>query len=71
MSFMSPASPRFAVRSYGWRSALIQILLAGALTYLRSFGETIVAPAMPSTAQPAPIKVRSKSWRSENLLTGW
>ena len=45
-----PADPRFAARSYGWRYALVQILVAGALSLS---GETTAAPAY---AQP-PIKV--------------
>jgi acyl-CoA thioesterase I len=50
MSFMMPAGLRFADRSYGWRYALVQILLAGALVL---FGETIAAPACAQT----PIRV--------------
>ena len=45
-----PAGLRFADRSYGWRYALVQILLAGALGL---FGETIAAPACAQT----PIRV--------------
>jgi acyl-CoA thioesterase-1 len=47
MSFMIPAVLRFADRSYGWRYALVQILLAGALGL---FGETIAAPACAQTS---------------------
>jgi acyl-CoA thioesterase I len=50
MSFIMPVGSRFAARSYGWRPALVQILLAGALSLV---GETI---AVPVYAQ-APIKV--------------
>jgi acyl-CoA thioesterase-1 len=50
MSFMMPADPRFAARSYGWRCALVQILVAGALSL---FGEPADAPAYAQT----PIKV--------------
>jgi acyl-CoA thioesterase I len=48
MSFMMPAGLRFAAQSYGWRYALVQILLAGALSL---FGETIATPAFAETAQ--------------------
>jgi acyl-CoA thioesterase-1 len=54
MSFMIPAGPRFAVRSYGWRYALVQILLAAALSLM---GETIVAPAYAQVAVKAPVKI--------------
>ena len=50
-----PAGPRFAARSYGWRYALVQILVAAALSL---GGETIVARAyaqMP--AKIAPVKI--------------
>jgi acyl-CoA thioesterase-1 len=50
MSFMIPAGPRFAARSYGWRYALVQILLAAALSLS---DETIVAPAYAQ----APVKI--------------
>jgi acyl-CoA thioesterase-1 len=46
MSFMMPADPRFAARSYGWRYALVQILVAGALSLS---GETTAAPAYAQT----------------------
>jgi acyl-CoA thioesterase-1 len=56
MSFMMMlAGPRFAARSYGWRYALVQILVTGALSL---GGETIVATAyaqMP--ANSAPVKI--------------
>jgi acyl-CoA thioesterase-1 len=50
MSFMMPAGPRFAARSYGWRYALVQILVAGALSL------SVETTAAPAYAQP-PIKV--------------
>jgi acyl-CoA thioesterase-1 len=50
MSFMMPACSRFAVRSYGWRYVLVQILVAGALSLI---AETIAAPAYAQT----PVKV--------------
>jgi acyl-CoA thioesterase-1 len=50
MSFMMTAGLRFAARSYGWRFALIQILVAGAFSLI---GETTIPPAFAQT----PIKV--------------
>jgi acyl-CoA thioesterase I len=63
MSFMIPAGPRFAVRSYGWRYALVQILLAAALSLMGEtiMGETIVAPAyaqgVVKGVVKAPVKI--------------
>jgi acyl-CoA thioesterase-1 len=55
MSFMMPVGPRFAGRSYGWRYALVQILVAGALSL---FGETTAAPAYAQAAHAeASVKV--------------
>jgi acyl-CoA thioesterase-1 len=42
MSFMMPAGSHFAARSYGWRYALVQILVAGVFSLI---GETTAAPA--------------------------
>ncbi len=42
-----PAGPRFAAGSYGWRYALVQILVAAALSLA---GETIAATAYAQTA---------------------
>jgi acyl-CoA thioesterase-1 len=50
MSFMMPAGLRFAARSYGWRYALVQILVVGALSL---FGETTATP----TYAQSPIKM--------------
>jgi acyl-CoA thioesterase I len=47
MSFMMPAGPRFAARSYGWRYALVQILVAGAFSLI---GETTARPAYAQTS---------------------
>jgi acyl-CoA thioesterase I len=62
MSFMIPAGPRFAVRSYGWRYALVQILLAAALSLMGEtlIGETIVAPAYAQTATQVAVKALVK-----------
>jgi acyl-CoA thioesterase-1 len=62
MSFIIPIGPRFAVRSYGWRYALVQILLVAALSpALGLLGETIVAPAyaqvVTQAAATAPVKI--------------
>jgi acyl-CoA thioesterase-1 len=46
MSFMMPEGPRFAARSYGWRYALVQILVAGAFILI---GETTAPPAYAQT----------------------
>jgi acyl-CoA thioesterase-1 len=54
MSFIIQAGPRCAARSYGWRYALVQILITAALSLS---SETIVAPAYAQVTVKAPVKV--------------
>jgi acyl-CoA thioesterase I len=54
MSFMVVAGPRFAARSYGWRYALVQILVATALSLV---SEVVVASAYAQVAVNAPVKI--------------
>jgi len=54
MSFIIQSGPRFAARSYGWRYALVQILVAAALSLS---SETIMAPAYAQAAIQTPVKI--------------